>query len=139
MRPRIHALLINVIALAGLVLAPSLALSQVHHQPVLKSANLTFAEVFEIELNNAPARIASASRQEQTREFSKLGDSLFANRPSWQFNYIDDKAIDAMGLREIETGLQFSLWRPGEKRQAGELGHNYQDLYSAWEGIWNWR
>lgn len=103
-----------------------------HHEPLQLSSAMSYATVFESALNHAPESMAGIVRQQQAQAYSDIGKSWVVGRPSMEFNYIDDGALDAAGLREIESGIQFNLWRPGERRDAGRLGQSFNSQLDAW-------
>lgn len=102
------------------------------HEPLATSSSLTFATVFEAALANAPEAMAGVVRRQQAASYSAAAKSWTVGRASWEFNYIDDGMLDDVGLREIESGVEFKLWRPGERRDAGKLGQSYELQLEAW-------
>lgn len=108
------------------------------HTPLSKSEHLSFADVFNSAYDNAPELLSAPSRQDQADQYSQLGESLIVGAPSVQGSLIDDQALTSVGLREIEAGLQFSLWRPGERSQAQALGRHYQSMFESWQLSLRW-
>lgn len=102
------------------------------HEPLAVSESLTFESVYEAALANAPEARAEPVRRQQAENYVDSAASWVAGRPSWEFNYIDDGVLDDVGLREIESGVQFNLWRPGERRDAGRLGQSFGAQLEAW-------
>lgn len=102
------------------------------HEPLAKSLAMEFAAVFEAALSNAPELMAEGVRQQQAQDYYDFGRSWIAGRPSLEFNYIDDGVLDDVGLREMESGIRFDLWRPGERRDAEKLGQSYNSQLEAW-------
>ena len=107
--------------------------AELDHQPLEKNNHLTYVDVFASALDSAPEALSSSSRQQQAQEYGRLGESFYAGRPQLQTSILDDSPLTGVGLIELETRLNFMLWRPGERRQARELGSNYEKLYSAWQ------
>lgn len=103
------------------------------HEPLQRSDNLSFQQVFDSALANAPEGLAAASREDQAAQYTRLGDSLFPGQAVLETSYVDDSALDAVGLRELEAGLRLSLWRPGERRESQQLGQNFSRLYETWQ------
>ena len=115
-------------------LAPSAGSAQIDHQPLSRSASLTYEQVLDSALQNAPEQLAAESRRTQADRYSEFASSWFSGAPTLEASYIDDSPMSSVGLRELEAGLQFSLWRPGERGQTRELGQNYQLVFDAWQG-----
>lgn len=119
------------VILAAFVLSP-VAGAELDHEPLARSANLTFEQVLQSAIDYAPETLASESRRAQADQYSAIATSWFSGAPTLATSYYDDNSITSVGLRELEAGLQFSLWRPGERGDARELGNHYQQLYGAW-------
>ncbi len=129
--------ILRLIAVLSLIVwLPSLAQETQfgEHESVAKSDAMTFASVFEAALANSPALIATESRQQQARNYAEIGNSWVPGRQSLELNYIDDSVIDDIGLREIESGIRFNLWRLGEREEAKRLGQSYGAQLDAWLG-----
>lgn len=105
----------------------------VNHEMLQTSANLTYEQVFASAMANAPEAIAADAREQQVVQYGRLADSWFPGQPVLETGYIDDGALDAVGLREIEARLRLTLWRPGERQQSENLARNLADLYQTWE------
>lgn len=103
------------------------------HEPVTRSASLSYEQVFENALSIAPESLASGARADQADQYNRLASSLFPGQPVLEASYIDDGALDAVGLREIEAGLRLNLWRPGERQQSEGLARGLSDLYQTWQ------
>lgn len=120
----------------ALLLATALALpasgAELDHAPLSRSENLTYAEVLDNALSNAPEQLSAESRVQQAARYSDLGASWFSGNPRLETSYIDDSAMSSVGLTELEAGLQFALWRPGERAQAQQLGRHYESLLETW-------
>lgn len=124
------ALCLSGLCLCGVALGQQDHLSE--HEPLQKSPAMAYSAVFEAALSNAPESMAEGVRQQQAQDYSDFGRSWIAGRPSLQLNYIDDGVLDNVGLREMESGVRFDLWRPGERRDAGKLGQSYNAQLEAW-------
>jgi outer membrane protein TolC len=120
-------------AMALLLLYAGSAWAALDHQALQRSDSLTFQQVFDSALDNAPEALSTASRQEQLRQYDQLSRRLFPGQPVLEANFIDDGPLDAVGLRELEAGLRLNLWRPGERQQSENLASNLSDLYQAWQ------
>ena len=121
-----------------LVLCTETTAAELSHSPVAKSERFSFSEVFASALENAPEMLSSQVRQDQASQYGQVAKGLIIGRPNLQTSVIDDSALDSAGLREIEARLQFSLWRPGERRQAQLLSERYQALYENWRSNLRW-
>lgn len=124
-------------ASAALILAtllvPGVGSAQDDHEPLSRSANLSYEQVLDSAMQNAPEQLASESRRNQADRYGDLGSSWFSGAPTLEASYVDDSPMSSVGLRELEAGLQLSLWRPGERGQAQQLGQNYQMVVDAWQ------
>lgn len=110
------------------------ALAQVDdHQPLARSATLTFNEVLTSTLENAPEAGVAEARGEQARAYAGAGNSWLAGRPSVIASYLDDAMLDTQGQREIEYGVQMPLWRPGEKADTRRMGDDYNRQAELWK------
>jgi outer membrane protein TolC len=112
---------------------------ELDHQPLQRSPSLTYEEVLENALAAAPERLASSAREGQAAAYKSMGNDLFAGNPILQTAYLDDSAADNIGLSELEAGVSISLWRPGQKQQAQDLGRHYDSLFSAWQSYLQWQ
>lgn len=119
------------VILAAFVMSP-VAAAELDHEPLARSANLTFEQVLQSAIDYAPEALASESRRAQADQYSVIASNWFSGAPTLATSYYDDNSMTSVGLRELEAGLQFSLWRPGERGDARELGNHYQQLYGAW-------
>ncbi|MFM1895928.1 MAG: hypothetical protein RLZZ385_1002 [Pseudomonadota bacterium] len=102
------------------------------HEPLQVSPNLDFAQLFAAALDNSPEARATVVRQATAEHFIAAGEAWIVDRPSWEASYIDDGLLDEAGLREMETGIQVNLWRPGERRSALDLGRSYGIRADTW-------
>jgi outer membrane protein TolC len=112
---------------------PGSLLAALDHQTLQRSASLTFQQVFDAALDNAPESLSGPSRQEQLRQYDQLAQRLFPGQPVLEANFIDDGPLDAIGLRELEAGLRLDLWRPGERQQSENLAGRLSEMYQAWQ------
>lgn len=103
------------------------------HNPVSRSANLTYEQVFDNARTVAPEGLAADARASQAEQYDRLASSLFPGQPILEASYIDDGALSAVGLREIEAGLRLTLWRPGERQQSEGLARGLAELYETWQ------
>ncbi|MEZ5491730.1 MAG: TolC family protein [Gammaproteobacteria bacterium] len=98
------------------------------------SEALAFETVLEAALGNAPAARSEANLRATAEAYDALGNSWVSSRPSLQLSYYDDSPLDDVGLREIESGVSFNLWRPGERDDTATLGDRHQERLEAWQG-----
>lgn len=120
------------------LLAVSGARAQPDHVPLAVSESLSFAEIFDSALDNAPESLETPVRADQARDYAATGRSLIAGQPSLQLSFYDDGPMDNVGLQEIEYGVQLPLWRPGQKRDARRLGQSYEKQVAVWETALSW-
>ncbi len=109
------------------------------HQPLQKSPSLTYAQVFESALSSAPEFLANSAREGQAAAYHALGKELFAGSPVLQTSYLDDRVLTDVGLMEFEAGVAVPLWRPGQKRDAQNLGQHVESVVAAWQSYTQWQ
>jgi len=97
------------------------------------SVSLSLAVVLDSALTNAPLAQSESNYRELADTHDALGNRLISGRPSWQMSYIDDSLLDDYGLREMETGVSFNLWRRGERADTALLGDKYDEQLNAWQ------
>lgn len=106
---------------------------EAEHQPLAVSATLGFADILASTLQNAPEARGIPVREQQADDFSAMGRSWLAGRPSVVGNYLNDRTLDNQGMLEMEYGVQLPLWRPGEKSDTAQLGSDYQQQSTRWQ------
>lgn len=97
------------------------------------SESLSLTAVLEAALANAPAARSEQNLRATADAFAAFGDSWIAGRSSLQLSYYDDSPLDDVGLRELESGLTLSLWRPGERNDTAVLGENHAAEFETWQ------
>lgn len=128
---RLSSRAVTLMIVAGFVSAITAA--ELDHAPLEKNNHLAYADVFASAREVAPEALSTISRQDQAQQYGQLGESLYVGRPQLLTSFIDDAPLSGVGLMELEARMNFMLWRPGERRQARELGSNYDKLFSAWQ------
>lgn len=103
------------------------------HVPLGKSASLSFADIYLNALNNAPEILERDIRQQQAQSYDAIADNWISDRPSLALSYVDDTALDNIGLREIEYAIQLQLKRPSEINNGRILSDSYLEQSQAWE------
>jgi len=103
------------------------------HEPLEKSSTLSFEEIFNHALNNAPETLERTVRQQQAKAYEAIEDSWITGRPNLVINYLDDALFDDIGQREIDYAIQLQLKRPSERNNGRLLSDSYQSQISAWE------
>lgn len=96
------------------------------HAPLPVDTALTLAEVVDRTLENDPGYAELAARQSQADAWQDRGGSWFAGQPAVAVRYQTDRWDEDVGLREIESGIQFALWRWGERRSARDYGRTLE-------------
>ena len=132
MKQKRFALQVPVLAILAVFAVSPVAGAELDHEPLARSANLSFEQVLQSALDYAPEALAAESRRAQADQYSAIASNWFSGAPTLATSYYDDNTMTSVGLKELEAGLQFSLWRPGERGDARELGNHYQQLYGAW-------
>lgn len=103
------------------------------HPPLPRNPELNFSILLQQALRLAPEYVELASRDEEARLHLEAGRSWIAGRPTLAISYLDDQPRTAMGLTELEYGIEVPLRRPGDKREARVMGENYGAQASAWK------
>jgi cobalt-zinc-cadmium efflux system outer membrane protein len=113
---------------------PTLVYSaQSDHEPLEKNPDLSFSEILNSALENAPEILERDVRRQQVEDYESVSDTWFSGRPSLQLYYIDDQAYGNQGFREMEYAIQLQLKRPSEWRNGRLVSDSYAEQYSAWE------
>lgn len=116
------------------LLASSFSYAQLtEHEPLVKSSTLSFEEIFNHALNNAPETLERTVRQQQANAYEAIEDSWITGRPNLVINYLDDALFDDIGQREIDYAIQLQLKRPSELNNGRLLSDSYQAQVLAWE------
>jgi len=97
------------------------------------SESLNFTVILDAAVDNAPQSQSESNFRELADTHDALGNRLINGRPNLQLSYLDDSLLDDYGLREMETGVSFNLWRPGERSDTALLGDKYDEQLSAWQ------
>ncbi len=126
------------LALVTLMLPLQAVLAQHDHAPLRVSDTLTFNDIYASAVVKAPEALETPVRETQAVSFRQSGGSLIAGQPSLQMNYYDDGLLDDVGLQEFEYGVQVPLWRPGQKRDARQLGKSYEEQVERWKSALAW-
>ncbi len=116
----------------------SAVLAQPDHAPLNLSDTLTFNDIYASALQQAPEAMETSVRENQAVDFRRVGGSLIAGQPGLQMSYYDDGLLDDVGLQEFEYGVQVPLWRPGQKRDARQLGKSYEVQVEHWKNALAW-
>jgi cobalt-zinc-cadmium efflux system outer membrane protein len=116
----------------------SAVLAQPDHAPLNLSDTLTFNDIYASALQQAPEAMETSVRENQAVDFRRVGGSLIAGQPGLQMSYYDDGLLDDIGLQEFEYGVQVPLWRPGQKRDASQLGKSYEVQVEHWKNALVW-
>ncbi len=103
------------------------------HSHLVANSALSLAEVFRAALDKAPEQPMTGAYQQQTDVQQRVSRSFIASRPRLSLSYWDDQAADDAGLREMEAGVEFDLWRLGERRGAQALAADYEAGSEAWD------
>lgn len=131
-------------ALSALLLASGagvpfgLPAAEFGHEHLDTSASLTFQDIFVSALEHTPETLETPVRENQAGAYTAAGSRWIAGQPSLQLNYYDDSALDSVGLKEMEYGVQLPLWRPGQRRDSRALGEQYEHQVTAWKTDLAW-
>lgn len=118
------ALALSLLPNAALAAEPGVADHDHGLLPV--DTTLTLADVVTRTVENDPGYAELRARQLQSDAWRDRGGSWIAGQPLIALRYQTDRWDDDVGLREIESGIQFVLWKWGERRSARDLGRSYQ-------------
>lgn len=100
--------------------------------PLPKDPTLTISILLQQSLQQAPEYLELASRDEEARAHVTAARSWLAGRPSLEATYLDDQPRSAVGMTELEYGVQLPLWRFRERRNAAALGRSLGAQTEAW-------
>lgn len=76
-----------------------------------------------------------AARDAEAQAHVAAARSWLAGRPSLEASYANDQPRTAVGLTELEYGVQLPLWRPGERRDAATQGRTLAEHAGAWRAL----
>lgn len=116
------------LSLAGAAIATDVA-----RAPLTRSPGLSFPILLQQALQRAPEYLELAARDEEARQHIAAARSWIAGRPSLEASYLDDRPRSAQGVTELEYGVQFPLWRRGERKYAATMGENLGAQTTAWK------
>ncbi len=108
------------------------------HEPLPRSEQMTLLSVFEQAINQAPESLLQQSSAQQAQAMQALARRWIVGAPAWQTSMIDDRLQTDQGVRELETGIAFDLWRPGERRNALAMGDAWEQRSAAWQQWLQW-
>lgn len=109
------------------------------HIVLTKESAVTFNTVFDSALNHSPKRLIAPIAKQQADNLQREANRWTVGRQSLQLNYIDDSVFDDTGIREIEAGVQFNLWRWGERQAAQQMGKSVDELSNNWVDYFKWQ
>lgn len=116
---------------SGKVLA--LELPHTAHPHLEISDNLSIDQVMQAALERAPQQSMGAALRTHADDQQRAGNSLIANAPRLNMSYWDDSSNDDTGLREMEAGIEFDLWRWGQRSNARDLAGDLREGAESWE------
>ena len=108
------------------------------HDHRLTLSDISPDTVLEHALKAAPELILADSTQLQADAFSYLGNRWINGSPFLDTSFIDDAMGSDVGLREMEVGVSFNFWRPGERQSAQALGDAYRHKNDTWQRWFKW-
>ncbi|WP_317932284.1 TolC family protein [Halioxenophilus sp. WMMB6] len=103
------------------------------HSAVVLSERLTLAEVVTAALARAPEQSIGGAYQQQAEQQTRFSRSLSPAPARLNLSYWDDASFDNLGNTEAEAGVEFDLWRLGEKRNARQLAEAYSNGSQNWQ------
>lgn len=118
---------------SALWLAAAAPVSARDHPALERSSELNFGILLQQALRRSPEYLEIAARDEEARLYVEAGRSWIAGRPSLAISYLDDQPRTAMGMTEMEYGVEVPLRRPGEKRDARAMGEHFGTHAAAWK------
>jgi len=113
----------TLVLFAGLVTAAESELSHLHAAlPV--SGHLTVRSVLETTIENYPAGAELDARIAEAAAWGARGRRWLSASPALSFRYQSDQWGDDNGLEEMESGIEFPIWRWGERAAVRSLGES---------------
>jgi len=135
-RTRSRLTAIGLLAFGAVCAGPSddTALHGVKAHPALAvDTALMLDDVVDATLAHYPSAVEIDARREESLAWRARSRSLTAAPHAATVRYQTDRLQDDLGLREIESGIQLSLWRWGERRSAAGVGRSLGDETDAAE------
>jgi outer membrane protein TolC len=108
------------------------------HAALPIDATMTLADVVDRTVEYAPGYVELEARQAQADAWQHRGGSWTAGQPALMARYQSDRWGDDLGLQEIETGIQLTLWKWGQRRSTRELGRTLQSETDAAAAALRW-
>jgi outer membrane protein TolC len=135
-----HGLIPSLCLLAASAVLPATAVElEDHDHAVLPvDAGMTLAEVVERTVEYAPAYVELEARQALADAWQNRGDSWMSGPLALTVRYQSDRWGNDLGLQEIESGIQFTLWKWGQRRSTRELGRSLQTEADAAPAALRW-
>lgn len=121
MRTRIATLTV----VAALLFPPSPATAEdSHHKhaPLPVDESLSLDELLHLTVEIYPSSLEVKAREEEAAALISRGQSWLPDRSSFIVHYQSDQFLNNVNLDEVEIGMEFPLWRWGQKSAALVLG-----------------
>lgn len=92
------------------------------HRELPVDPELTLSAALDGTLERFPDTVELAARANEAEAWRDRGKSFIADSPSLSFRYQTDRWADDNRLQEFESGIEFLLWRWGERVATQSLG-----------------
>lgn len=92
-----------------------------HEDVVRPDPALDLKTLVDLTVENYPKTPLGQALRAEAEALGKVGDSLIAGPPQFFAIYTGDPGRDDSGFREIETGIDLPLWRPGQRGAQNRL------------------
>ena len=112
--------------------------SEHQHVQLLADSSLTLAAVVQAAVARAPQQQLSHTLAQVAKDQQQLSNRWISGPARVILSYRDDQTLDDTGLEEAEAGLEFDLWRRGEKANAKTLAGDQRQLVSTWQTYLQW-
>ena len=108
------------------------------HEDLIVDTGTTLADVLDATVREYPTVGELGARREQADAWRDRGESWIAGPPSFSFRYQTDRYDDDAGLQELESGIQFALWKWGERESTRDLGQAFDEATDAASAALRW-
>jgi outer membrane protein TolC len=109
------------------------------HQPLPVDEGMSLAQTIDEAVAAWPRSVEMPARQAQAAAWSKRGDSLLSDRPSFSFRYQTDQFNSDEGMREYEAGILLPLWNWGGRDATSALGDAFNSESEAVARALRWQ
>lgn len=126
----INTLIATPIIAAAFLFSPFPAAAEdTHHRhaPLTVDESLSLDALLRLTVETYPSGLEVKAREEEAAALIDRGQSWLSQRSSFTVHYQSDRLTDNENLDELEVGMEFPLWRWGQKSAALALGESARE------------